>query len=129
MSQPWAIPAALFFATVGSSLGIYAFISPLAAARMHGIELEHSASGSPSSNRAAVHLVTVFGGRNLASGLTMLALYWQQMPKALGTMLLCTVAAGVVDTVVTSRWGTKQKAWGHAIGTTILGLTGWALMK
>ena len=58
----------------------------------------------------------------------MLAFYWQEMYRAMGTILICCTVSGAVDTVVMSWWGTEGKALGHGVGCVILGLTGWGLL-
>ena len=50
------------------------------------------------------------------------------MPKAMGTVLICCTAAGIVDTLVMALWGMEGKALGHGVGTVVMGLTGWGLM-
>ncbi|MCJ1303323.1 hypothetical protein MMC08_006131 [Hypocenomyce scalaris] len=129
MPHPWAVPLALLFASYGTALSLYTFISPLAAARLIGLDLEPpTISVSPPPGDLALRFVPLFGGRNLAVGLAILAFYWQRMPRAMGTVLICCAAAGVVDTVVMGVWGMAGKAWGHAVGTAVMGVTGWGLM-
>lgn len=128
MPHPWALPTALVFTAFGNILSIYTFASPLAAARMFGLDLGPHSGDQSSSGNKALRFVPVFGGRNLAIGLAIFAFYWQQMPRAMGTLLLCCTAAGIVDIVVTALWGIKGKAWTHAIGTVIMGLSGWGMM-
>lgn len=128
MPHPWALATALVFTTFGNILSIYALASPLTAARMFGLDLgPRSSDQSPSGNQA-LRFVPVFGGRNLAIGLATYAFYWQQMPRAMGMLLLCCTVAGIVDTVVMGLWGMKGKAWTHAVGTVIMGLSGWGMM-
>jgi len=50
------------------------------------------------------------------------------MPQAMATLLLCCAAAGIVDTVVTGLWEIEGKAWTHAIGSVIMGLSRWGMM-
>ena len=95
---------------------------------MFGLDLEPSHRDHSTSDNIALRFVPVFGGRNLAVGLAVYAFYWQEMPRAMGTLLLSLTAAGIVDTIVTSLWGMKGKAWTHAIGTVIMGLSGWGMM-
>ncbi|MCJ1258893.1 hypothetical protein MMC24_006727 [Lignoscripta atroalba] len=125
MPHPWALPAALIFGTYGSALSIYTFLSPLPAARLFGLDI--SPSFSPRENPAH-GFVPVFGGRNLALGLMILAFYMQRMPRAVGTVLMCMTAAGTVDTVVMALWGMEGKAWVHGIGTVMMGMVGWGLL-
>ncbi len=128
MPHPWALRTALLFTTFGNVLSIYTFVSPLAAARMFGLDLEPSVGDQPSSENKALLFVPVFGGRNLAIGLAIFVFYWRRMPKAMGTLLLCCTVAGFVDIVVTGAWGMQGKAWTHATGTAIMGLSGWGMM-
>lgn len=129
MPHPWALPLALIFTTYGSALGIYTFINPVAAARLHGVDIEHPARTTSSSfGNPAIPIVTVFGGRGLATGVALFALYWQGMSEAMGILMLSLTVAGVVDTVVVARQGPKNKAWTHVVGTAVMGLTGWGLV-
>jgi hypothetical protein len=85
----WVLPLALLFNAAGSALGIYTFISPLAAARMHGIELDSPVDSSPGG--PALPFVSIFGDRILAIEVAMFSFYWQRMHGALGTLLLCLI--------------------------------------
>lgn len=66
--------------------------------------------------------------RNLAIGVAKFFFYWQRIPEALGTLLLCLMVSGSIDTIITARYGQKQSAWTHAIGAAVMGFTGWALL-
>lgn len=125
MPHPLALPTALLFLGSGTILSLYTFISPIAAARIYGIDLQQSTGNPPDAD---YRFVPVFGGRNLALGLATFAFYWQGMPRAMGTLLLCLTVTGMVDIVVTSLWGMKDKAWTHAAGTVIVGLAGWGML-
>ena len=125
MPQPWVIRLALLFALYATLLSIYILVSPLPAIRLFGLDPDPSTNVSPP---APVPLITIFGGRNFAIGLAMVAFYWQGMYRAMGTILMCCTACGVVDTVVMSLWGMEGKALGHGVGCVILGLTGWGLL-
>ena len=125
MPNPWVLRLALLFALYATLLSVYILVSPLSAIRLFGLDpipLANISSSSP------VAFITVFGGRNFAIGLAMLALYWQGMYRAVGTILLCCTVSGVVDTIVMSQWGMEGKALGHGVGCVVLGLTGWGLL-
>jgi hypothetical protein len=81
-----------------------------------------------SGSEQALPFVVVFGGLNLAIGIAMFSFYWQRMPEALGTFLLCLMVSGSMDTVIAARYGQNQSAWTHAIGTAVMEFTGWALL-
>lgn len=125
MPNPWVLRLALLFALYAILLSVYILVSPLPAIQLFGLDPYASASLSPSP---LVPFITVFGGRNLALGLAMLAFYWRGMHRAMGTVLICCTVSGTVDTVVMSLWGMEGKALGHGVGCLVLGLTGWALL-
>ena len=125
MPNPWVLRFALLFTLYATLLSLYILISPLPAIQLFGLNPYASASNTPSS---LVPFITIFGGRNLAIGLAMLAFYWQGMYRAMGTVLICCTVSGAVDTVVMSLWGLEGKALGHGVGCLVLGLTGWALL-
>ncbi|MCJ1391813.1 hypothetical protein MMC18_004680 [Xylographa bjoerkii] len=126
--HPWALPTAIIFNLSGIALGLYTFFSPLSAARMFGLDLAHPAGGESLSDNVSLRMVPVFGGRNIAIGVAFFVLYWQRMPKAMGTLLLSLMVSGTVDTAVTGIWGPADKAWTHALGSAVLGLCGWGLL-
>lgn len=125
MPNPWVIRLALLFALYATLLSVYILISPLPAIQLFGLNPYASAGLAPSS---LVPFITIFGGRNLATGLAILACYWQGMYRAMGTVLICCTVSGAIDTVVMSLWGLEGKALGHGVGCLVLGLTGWALL-
>ena len=125
MAHPWVIRLALLFAFYATLLSVYILVSPLPAIRLFGLDFDYSAS---SSQPSPIPLIVVFGGRNFAMGLAMLAFYWQGMYRAMGTVLICCTVSGTVDTVVMSLWGMEGKAFGHGVGCVVLGLTGWGLL-
>lgn len=126
MPNPWVLHLALLFTVYATLLSVYLLLSPLPAVRLFGLDPYSSASPSPTS---LVPFITVFGGRNFAIGLAMLAFYWQGMYRAMGTVLICCTVSGAVDTVVMSLWGMEGKALGHGVGCLVLGLTGWGLLN
>lgn len=73
MPNPWALRLALLFALYATFLIVYILISPLPIIQLFGLDLYASASLALSP---LVLFITVFGGRNLAIGLAMLAFYW-----------------------------------------------------
>ena len=121
MLHPWLPHAALLLTLSSTAVSFYTFVSPVAAARNHGFDLN-------SAKTPAVVFVPIFGGRNLAIALAMFAFYWRRRPKAIGTVLLCCTASAVVDTVVTSQWGMEGMVWQHVIGAGVLGALGLALV-
>ena len=125
MPNPWVLRLALLFTLYATLLSVYILVSPLPAIQLFGLNPYASASLSASS---VVPFITVFGGRNLAIGLAMLAFYWQGMYRAMGKVLICCTVSGAVDTVVMSLWGMEGKALEHGVGCLVLGLTGWALL-
>lgn len=125
MPQPWVISLALLFALYATLLSVYILAAPLPAIRLFGLDPYTPANISSSS---PIPFITIFGGRNLAIGLAMLAFYWQRMYRAMGTILICCTVSGAVDTVVMTLWGMEGKALGHGVGCLILGLTGWGLL-
>ena len=95
---------------------------------MFGLDLEPSPHDPTSSENKALQFVPIFGGRNLALGLATYVFYWRRMFRAMGVLLLCCMAAVIVDTVATGFGGMKGKAWTHGIGTVVMGLSGWGLL-
>ncbi|KAF6219152.1 hypothetical protein HO133_004977 [Letharia lupina] len=126
MPNPWILRLAILFALYATFLSVYILVSPLPAIHLFGLEPYYSTPKSPSS---LVPFITIFGGRNFALGLAMLALYWQGMYRAMGTIMICCTVSGAVDTVVMSLWGMAGKAMGHGVGCVLLGLTGWGLLE
>ena len=55
--------------------------------------------------------------------------YWESMIREMRIVLLCCCVAGMVDTIVVGRVGFKGKGLGHGVGTAVLGLVAWMLMK
>ena len=120
MPNSWVLCLALLFALYATSLSFYILVSPLPAIHFFGLDPYTAATVSPSS---LVPFITIFGGRNFAIGLALLALYWQGMCRAMGTVLICCTVSGAVDMVVMSSWGMEGKALGHGVGCVVLGIT------
>ena len=68
----------------------------------------------------------VFGSRNFAIGLAVLAFYWQGTYRADGLVLICCMVS--VDTIMISLRGMEGKALAHGVGCVVLELTGWELL-
>ncbi len=125
MPNSWVLRLAILFALYATLLSVYILVSPLAAIHLFGLDPYIAATVSPSS---LVPFITIFGGRNFAIGLALLAFYWQGLYRAMGTVLICCTVSGAVDMVVMSSWGMEGKALGHGVGCVVLGLTGWSLL-
>ncbi|MCJ1471778.1 hypothetical protein MMC13_000419 [Lambiella insularis] len=129
MPHPWALRSALIFTAYGTALGLYAFINPRSAARLYGVDIQPSLDTiATHEEQSAVPFVFAFAGRTLAVGAALFVFYWQQMPRAMGILLLCLTVGGAVDVGVTSSWGLEGKALVHGVGAVVMGLTGWGLL-
>ncbi len=127
MPNSWVLclALALLFALYATLLSVYILVSPLPAIHLFGLDPCTAATVSPSP---LVPFITIFGGRNFAIGLALLALHWQGMYRAMSTVLICCTVSGAVDMVVMSSWGMEGKTLGHGVGCVVLGLTGWSLL-
>jgi hypothetical protein len=67
---------------------------------------------------------SVLGGRNLAIGLMGLSLAYQGDFRGVGTVLLCLVIPGTLDSVIIWRKGVKSAAYGHIVGTMVFVVLG-----
>ena len=131
-SSPWLTRLALVLSTYSILLGLYTFIFPHSAASLYGLDIRKRVAppdcqGSEEEEEVAALFVAVFGGRSVALGVAVVALYYQRMYRAMGTILLCCALGGVVDVVVCGFKGTDGKAVGHAIGLVIMTFLGWRL--
>ncbi|KAL8722004.1 MAG: hypothetical protein Q9225_001440 [Loekoesia sp. 1 TL-2023] len=80
------------------------------------------------TNSAALPFISFAGARNLSSGLTMLTLLYTGQRKAVGTLLMCGVVAGMTDAWISAKYNAaKGKAVGHAVMASVLGALGGAL--
>ena len=114
----------VFLATVGTIVGLRSFTSPLDTAETFGLPQ----SRTPSSGFNA--FIPVCGGRNLASGVTMLAFAYQQNWRAVGTLMCCGVITAVTDATVCFRYGDRDAAVGHGVASVLsLGLGVWFLSR
>ncbi|KAL9599689.1 MAG: hypothetical protein Q9219_003677 [cf. Caloplaca sp. 3 TL-2023] len=71
---------------------------------------------------SAIPFVSVAGARNLSSGLTILTLLYMGQRKAVGTVLMCGVVAGMTDAWISAKYNARQ---GLAVGHAITGGTGF----
>ena len=70
----------------------------------------------------------VFGSRNIAIGLAVLAFYWQGTYREEGLVLICCMVSDAVDTIMISLRGKEGKALAHGVGCVVLELTRWELL-
>lgn len=70
----------------------------------------------------------VFGSRNFAIGLAVLAFYWQGTYREEGLVLICCMVSDAVDTIMISLRSMEGKALAHGVGCVVLELTGWELL-
>ena len=97
--------------------GIYSLVNPQAFSDTLGIPV--STPTSP-----ALPFVSFTGARNLSSGLTVLALLYTGQRKAVGTLLMCGVAASMTDAWICFRHAAEGKAVGHAVMGVAIGVLG-----
>lgn len=99
--------------------GVYSIVNPLKASG--------DTFGTPiqSSTSPALSFVSFAGARNLSSGLTILALVYTGQRKAVGTLLMCGVAASMTDAWICFRNNAKEgMVVGHAVMGVAIGLLG-----
>ena len=101
---------AVLLSLTASSFGATFILSPLVAAEIFGLP-------QTKAQRQDTAFLRVLGGRNLAIGLMGLTLAYQDDLKAVGSVLLCLVVPGTLDSVIIWRQGTRSAAWGHIFGT------------
>jgi hypothetical protein len=77
---------------------------------------QFAGSAITSSDRA--FLYPIIGGRNIALGLSLVALSLQGQRKAVGTVFACSAVIGMVDSWFCYKHG-SEKWLGHAIGSSI----------
>lgn len=70
----------------------------------------------------------VFGSRNFAIGLAVLAFYWQGTYREEGLVLICCMVSDAVDTIMISLRGKEGKALAHGVEWVVLELTRWELL-
>jgi Domain of unknown function (DUF4267) len=98
--------------------GIYGLINPQEVGTRLGIPVSKSSS-------SALSLVSFIGARNIATGLTVLALLYTGQKKAVGTLLMCLVSTAAIDAWICFQVDRlKGKAVGHATMGFILGSLG-----
>lgn len=76
------------------------------------------------ASRAATPIAMIVGSQYTGSGLTILSLVYQRRLPALGTLLLCTVAASVITRYV--EWNSRFKT--DALGAQSVGIADIILM-
>ena len=106
------LPFALLFTLYATQLSVSTFVSPLPAIGVFG--LDHHCSGNVSRS-SLVPFVTIFGGRNFAIGMALLALYSKGICRAMSTVLICCTISSVVDTAVMSLWSMDGRAMGQTL--------------
>ena len=127
MPNPWILRLALHFALYAIAISIYIMVSPFPAFHLFLFGQEpYPLAGVIQT--PLVPIIALFGGRNFAVGLAMLAFHWQRRYRAMGTVLICCTLSGLVDTVVMSLWGMKGTALVLGLGCVVFGLTGLGLL-
>jgi hypothetical protein len=67
-------------------------------------------------------------GRNITLGLTVLMLSWQGKRRAMGTVFIGAIAAGISDSW--TCWRNNSARWrNHAVGTATTAVLGWCLLQ
>jgi len=112
---------AILLGLTASSFGLTFLLAPITAAASFGVPIPEPL---PQSQDPLTTFLLVLGGRNLAIGLTGLALAYQRDFKAIGTLLLCLVIPGTLDSVLVWRRGVRSAAWGHIGGTVVFVVLG-----
>jgi Domain of unknown function (DUF4267) len=98
--------------------GVYGIINPQACSNTLGIRV-------PTPTSPALPFVSFAGARNISSGLTVLALLYTGQRKAVGTLLMCGVAAAMTDAWICFQHDAVEgKAVGHAVMGVAMGLLG-----
>ena len=98
--------------------GIYSIVNPQAFSATLGIPITMSTS-------PAIPFVSFAGARQISSGLTILALLYTGQKKAVGTLLMCGVAATMTDAWICFQHDAVDgKAVEHAVMGVAIGLLG-----
>lgn len=100
-----------------SSFGVTFLLSPLQAAESFGLP-------QTKAQKQDTTFLRVLGGRNLAIGLMGITLAYQRDFKAVGSMLVCLIIPGALDSVIVWKRGVRAAAWGHIAGTTLFLILG-----
>lgn len=108
---------AILLSVTASSFGVTFLAFPISAADSFGLPQTEAQSQDTT-------FLCVLGGRNLAIGIMGLALAYQHDFKAVGTILLCLVIPGTLDSMIIWKQGTRSAAWGHVFGTIVFLLLG-----
>ncbi|KAF4455767.1 hypothetical protein F53441_1966 [Fusarium austroafricanum] len=120
----------LFFGLMGTSVGIYSFVSPFDAIRVFGLHPPASEKASSSHSEAfQKSLIYAYGLRNVGTGLSTLGLYafWQFSPicqvsplaaavtkKCMGLCFMIGTFVGVGDAVIIRQFANKEDVQGEA---------------
>ncbi|CAF9939358.1 hypothetical protein IMSHALPRED_001311 [Imshaugia aleurites] len=111
-------PLSSMIGILGLSGGIYSIVNPQAFGATLGIPI--STPTSP-----ALPFASFAGARQISSGLTILTLLYTGQRKAVGTLLICGVAAIMTDAWICFQHdGVEGKAVGHALMGVAVGLLG-----
>jgi hypothetical protein len=108
---------AILLGLTASFFGLTFLVSPLTAAQSFGLPQNKS-------QKRDTTFLCVLGGRNLAIGLMGLSLAYQGDFRGVGTVLLCLVIPGTLDSVIIWRKGVKSAAYGHIVGTMVFVVLG-----
>ena len=115
---------ALAFATLGTSVGVNAFIGdPVKSAATFGLAIDSSPSALP--------LVRAYSSRNIGSGIGVLALLALGKRKALGVLLASGTVVMALDgwLVAEANGAYTAEALGHWFFIPVALLTSWLLSK
>jgi hypothetical protein len=112
-------PLTSIFGIVALSHGIYGLINPQEVGTKLGIPISSTSSSS------ALSLVSFIGARNIATGLTVLALLYTGQKQAVGTLFMCLVSTAAIDAFICFQTDRLEgKAVHHATMGVILGSLG-----
>lgn len=116
---------ALAFATLGTSVGVAAFVAdPVKGAARFGTPIS-----SPDSE--AIPLLRAYSARNIASGVGIVALLLTGKRSAVGILIATGTITMALDgwIVAQVKGGFKEQALGHLMFIPVGLLTGWLLMQ
>lgn len=75
------------------------------------------------------HFIGVMGARNVAIGLSMMSFAFREDWKGVGTLMTCSTFCGLVDTVITWKYGRRESSYVHIAGTMVMAVGGWFLLS
>lgn len=84
--------------------------------------------GLPNAS-AHYHFIGATGSRNVVIGLSILAFGFREDWRGVGTVMACSTFSGIVDTLITWRYGLREASFSHLLGTVVLGAGGWWLLS